>query len=392
MRALAGVLLLALSLGSWAQEDEGLRGTVVGNVVCADTQKPARLAQVWLVHVPGAENEGGPAGLRRLLDDPGFANTYGRLMVYAGLDGSFHLSQVPAGEYYVFATRKGYLSPMQIVLATAADATPQSLETAFPKVLVAPGHTVRADVRLEHGGAISGKAMFDDGSPAYASVFAEAVHETSLQQQFRNVEGGLNSLMGDTRKRASGVTDDRGLYRLTGLPPGEYVVWLRLVGGGISSIQDDGSHGLEQLPVKMTVYAPGVFHRRLGQVVKVGLGEEQEGVDITVDQRGVRTVSGHVASATDGHVPSYGKVELIDAGDGEGQGSLELSSPVDREGNFLLRAVPPGKYVLSIDAEDTDPKAWTKTLRRYDSPEMTIVVDASDVTGLQIGLKETKRK
>ena len=77
-------------------------GTVTGHVYCADTNAPARVASVQLKPVKDAKRS-----RTSLLagDAPigGIART--------GFDGSFTLSKVPPGSYYVVASAQGYLSP-----------------------------------------------------------------------------------------------------------------------------------------------------------------------------------------------------------------------------------------------------------------------------------------
>src|SRR5438067_1137192 len=93
------ILLLFPSL-ALAQQD-GVTGTVSGHVYCADTQRPARLAELALVPLPAAVTS--PS-----TNKPSTPQHY---KVATRHDGSFLVTHVPPGDYYVSVTYPGYLTP-----------------------------------------------------------------------------------------------------------------------------------------------------------------------------------------------------------------------------------------------------------------------------------------
>ena len=92
---------------SGCPEDEGPRkpdptkGTVAGIVLCTDTGKPARFAEVQLL----------PAAMFSRGSQPGNGNQDLDETAVTGLDGRFTIEAVPPGDYYAYATLNGYLDP-----------------------------------------------------------------------------------------------------------------------------------------------------------------------------------------------------------------------------------------------------------------------------------------
>src|ERR1700761_8412498 len=98
------LLLPFLTIAATAQYNSAARhptGAITGHIYCGDTNAPARMASVQLDPIKGPKRSGAsrisgdvPAG--------GVAQT--------GFDGSFTLSRVSPGSYYVITSKPGYLS------------------------------------------------------------------------------------------------------------------------------------------------------------------------------------------------------------------------------------------------------------------------------------------
>jgi hypothetical protein len=201
-----------------------LAGKVVGHVYCADTNGPARLAQVTLEPVaevdeyqPHRHGHTTPQ-----VSEPSFNS------VTTGFDGSFTIERVPAGTYYVIADLAGYISPIARFSESDLEGPDSKAKEAFrkniPRITIQGDQMARINVTLEHGAVISGKVTFEDGSPVTGS---------SVRIQRRDKDGKLAhfrpSLL--TTSWSNGLnTDDRGWYRLAGLPAGEYVLEVDLLG------------------------------------------------------------------------------------------------------------------------------------------------------------------
>lgn len=117
-------------------------------------------------------------------------------------DGSFTFADLPAGSYFVSATRTGF----------AAEVYGQGRTITGVPIIVGPGqHVASIDLALRSGGVIVGRILDEDGSP-----FAGAVVEALVARY----ESGASTLY----SISSSQTDDRGEFRLFGLAPGAYYV------------------------------------------------------------------------------------------------------------------------------------------------------------------------
>src|SRR5450631_4145536 len=88
-------ILLLASLGAAAQERSDGNGTVSGKVICADTQKPARFAEVRLTPIRLGGSQGG------------LGRGAGQTTTMA--DGNFLMDNVGPGDYVVTARTPGYI-------------------------------------------------------------------------------------------------------------------------------------------------------------------------------------------------------------------------------------------------------------------------------------------
>ena len=107
MRPWPLLLIPLLALAAMAQNNSAAKvgtGTVSGHVYCADTNAPARGAQVQLEGVKDTEHRLAGHG-QASTDMPAGG------IVQTALDGSFVIPNVPPGSYYVVAKAAGYLSP-----------------------------------------------------------------------------------------------------------------------------------------------------------------------------------------------------------------------------------------------------------------------------------------
>jgi hypothetical protein len=148
----------------------------------------------------------------------------------------------------------------------------------------------------------------------------------------------------------------------------------------------------------LLIYFPGTLHKKEATKVTLGAGEEKGDVNITVNLTGMHSVSGTIASAVDHHALNAGSVELTDTTDKD----FKRTASVDSTGAFTVTYVPPGTYTLEVSGgADTEPVkkkatgnfvsfASTHTLKSYDNASQQLIVDATDVTGVHVELKESK--
>lgn len=377
-------------------------GTVAGTIVFGDTQRPARFAKVSLTPMKSDADTAMQALTKKKDGDVDPKQAFNVIMggltlltTQTDLEGRYELSGVAPGDYYVVASVPGYVTQG----LNADDHDEMSLRGA-PTVHVEANHTVRGDETLERGGIVSGKVLYDDGSPvtgvlvqAISAKKKEKVAGDSInpgQIMMASMNGGLKTAM----------TDDRGVFRIAGLIPGEYRVKVDISLAGNQSIKG-GVINVSSFrgASKMTVYAPATQHEVEGKKLVVKAEEETGDLEVRVNLAGTHQVSGHLASAVDHHLLNQGTVTLVDATDKE----VKRSAAVQPDGSFSVLYVPNGSYELTVtEAADTisAPKkeakgllnfAQDKVVKSYEPVTVTEVVADHDVLGVSLEVKESAK-
>lgn len=332
MRAAALLLLLPqLALAqSPAPHPEDL-GTVTGHIICADTQRPARFAQVSLIATKTL------AGYDAEHVNP-FMQSPGEGPVHTDLAGGYIIASVPPGQYYLRVDLVGYASPIsQFTTEELQAPTPelkQRIQRDFQLVNVTPNSTVQADATIRRAGSISGTVIWDDGSPA--------------------INIGVRILPRDPKSRHSDLvrtditTDSHGQYSVESLLPGEYLVVAVLKANERRSSQitfPDGTKKdfLDELPsLFMPLYSPGTFRDKDAAIIKVDAGQETDAVDVTIPIGRLHQLSGTLF-ANDGHPIDNGRIQLLFADTKE-----EFIGVWAHDHAFRLPYVPDGSYILKV--------------------------------------------
>jgi hypothetical protein len=282
-------------------------------------------------------------------------------------DGSYSLTDLPAGAYTVSATRTGY--------ATQVYGQGRSM-SGTPVRLGAGQNVANIDLTLAAGGVIAGRILDEDGSP-----FAGAVVEALVTR----TEAGTNILF----SVASSQTDDRGEFRLFGLRPGEYYV----------SAADPAFRTISS-PRGVLHYSPTYYPGTpfADQATRVAIGGTAESPRIEFRIRLVppARVSGRLI-AYDGKPLLSGTV-IMSPFDGQG---VPIAPPEDitilPDGAFVFGHVVPGRYqirargqsdpggpalfaVFSADVMGADVQGISMTLRPGAHVDGRVAVDAKHAT------------
>jgi hypothetical protein len=380
------LLLSVLALAAAAQNSaKPGTGTVTGHVYFADTNAPARMAQVKLETVKDAEQ-------RSASHPESSHNLPVGGIVQTVLDGSFVIPKVPPGSYYVVATAAGYLSP-RADAKDIDDAEPPSPAgqppLVIPRVDVQADQAAAIDIRLERGAAVSGTIRFDDGSPA------SGMH-VGIVRKSKEKKGGTSST--DIGIQGNEITDDLGRYRIGGLRDGEYIVDTALVHLDLvpGATPVNGLSGL--MRSSLMIYSGDATRKSDAIPFKLGVGEERTGEDITIPLSKLHSISGIVTAARDGHAINSGSLNVTISDGNEAIGIAEIAS----DGSFHLESVPEGTYTLHvINARDTQSQILTapgnvtygseKTLHQYGNLEQSIKVEG-DIPNLVLSVPEQKKQ
>ena len=278
----------------------------------------------------------------------------------ANIRGEFRFSEVAAGTYFVVAEFPGALFPRSSYVANEFGIGSDT-EMEPSKVAVDGKNSIRCEVRVVRAGSIRGTFTYADGEPVLNARLA----------LFRRKNGVVVPYFGEPV-----TTNDRGMYRIDGLPAGEYFVGV--VAGKVSASAgrriEDGN-----MP---TAYYPGVANISEAKVIQIEPGSDVAGVSITLDDNPLRQISGVVKWRRDGTVAAGASVilrrkdepafdlslwtlyESMGRESEDETGSfvkdvrlLSNSFPpffdTDKTGEWKFVDLPPGTYLITAFAERT---------------------------------------
>ena len=311
------------------QQRGGPTGQVSGTVIASDTQQPARFAQVTLVSTAAATNTDDQGAFR------GFGGVSG---ARTEVDGTFLASSVAPGDYYVVASAPGYIPERSILQAGVnAGTDPGALLAQIPVVHVVADATSNVTVTMQRGGTISGRLLWEDGSPAAGLTVQAVSSDTNVA-----MPAALTAIQ-TPGLQTSATTDDRGGFRVSGLPSGNYVVMTVIQNRGFGGPQRGGPGS----PIR--VYGSGYFHKADAKPINVRAGDERSDLRMVIDLHALRTVTGHATASSPGLNVASGRVNLTDPNDP----SLQMQGSIDANGQFTVKYVPPGTYTLQVSGAST---------------------------------------
>lgn len=320
------------------QEVVKAKSVVRGRAVYDDTGRPVRRARVMLLEA----NSQGP-------ERTGMTNAA----------GEFQIKDVPAGSYFVMVDAAGIITPLSLIDIADINGDKLNVEEIkkyFEEVAVNGTNDVTVKVRARRGGAISGKVTYADGDPAI-NVRVSVM---------RKKDGHLSSFITNFNPSAFfGIqTDDRGMYRIAGLPPGEYIVGASETidhSGDASKLHgEDFMFGTSSLVV---TYYQGTSKQASATAIQVDAGQEQNEVNITLSDRPLRTLSGTVVARRDG-TPLSAQISLTS------KDTTPAASPfmpmtngvsTDEQGRFTFNEIPDGVYTLTVEPMTSAPSVDTQS-------------------------------
>ena len=403
-RVIAGLVLIAsmtsmtsmtMTDGTAMQPSSGSgTGLMVGRVVDAATGRPIGGAIVTLQGTSGA------AVARRSSTMP--QPDAGRQPpILTGTDGYFVFRGLPTGAFTIGATKPGY--------ADGASGRRRPGGPSQAVTLEAGERVGDVVVRLWKHGSLSGSVVDEIGEPVVGMT---------VRAYRRSAAGGSRRFV----PSGAAMTDDRGIYRIRGLVPGEYIVCacarqstmpLEMAfsrGAGPGNGGTPGAGGPYPIQVGDTTLgvAPGPAFALVGnrlltyppvfqpegtpsadaQTISLISGEERTGIDLQIAAvPGVR-VSGTLSSPdgiVDG-VPMRLVHEVFE------HTALQQESPTtltDRNGRFTFPSVPAGRYTLrvirrapGINPPQTEAVFWI---------HMLLVIGRTDVDGIAVVLQDGLR-
>lgn len=233
-----------------------------------------------------------------------------------GPQGGFSFANLPAGRFSLTATATGYLGGAFGRLRPFGPG--QSLD------LVARERRTDVTLRLWRQGGMTGQVVGDTNQP---------IAGAPVRALERTIVGGAKRWSFGP----SGTTDERGVYHIGGLTPGDYLIALPMsaLKPGIIAVQ----------PYDTMFYVAASSASR-ALVVPIVSGEERLGLDFVVQPASSVRVSGTLAG-TDGTPAPRVRVSLTPADATDQSSPIETVAAVtDDAGRFTFDRVTPGEYTL----------------------------------------------
>ncbi len=340
--------------------DAGSGRPVPGSLVAiGGAMPPAPVSRTMVINTPG--------GQPMTIGGPG--NAMPRLMTDA--EGRFVFRNLPKGTFNLTAVKPGYVE------GAYGRMRPNGASLALD--LGDGERATDVTIRVFRFATISGFVSDQSGEPAVA---------VQVRAYRRSLTAGRRVLT----QAATGVTDDRGAYRLFNLIPGEYVVSVPSVqnsvpanmqlqgrmspdllatamsgGGGEFSLNigggtpvgndnrfllQGGGRGTGAAPdasgrllVHQTAYHPSSSTVGQAEPIVVASGEDRTGVDVALKLVPSVTISGRLMGPT-GPVESF-MLHLTPTDTGEMSTDPDVATAVTAsDGSFMFLGVPAGQYVI----------------------------------------------
>jgi len=292
--------------------------------------------------------------------------------------GRYRITGLTAGSYIVSAAKSGFVD--------GAFGQRRSSGTGTPVELADAQQAANIDIKLARGGIVTGHVLDEEGEPLARAVV------TVLRQQYVRGQKQLTPAGTDQ-------TDDRGQYRVFGLPPGDYFVSANAGGVEQGVRQILGDFGGAQQP-ESSGYAPtyyaGVTSAADAARVKLAAAQEVTGIDFPIQVVPFATVKGVVVggSATvmllSDEAGAGGLAGLAGRGGG-GRGGFGpllgggLRAVTRPDGSFSIPNVAPGKYTI-IARGDAGPNGPSRTAMQplvVAGEEVNVALNPSP--GVQLG-------
>jgi uncharacterized protein (DUF2141 family) len=302
-------------------------------------------------------------------------------------DGTFVFGSLEAGRYAVKALKDAYVP-------TAYGATrPNGPGTG---ITLRDGENASVTIRLSRGAVITGIVTDEQGQPApdiLVQAFTRELDPHTGERRLRPQGLGASR---------SNISDDRGLYRIYGLPAGEYVIGTVVssptpnplqqssaedVRAALAQVKgqslDGQTAGTSRNVTPVPVYYPGTTSAARAEGVVVRQGEERSGIDLRAQYATAATISGTVANLAEG---AHAAVTLERKG--ENLLGVRRTNHVVGEGRFIHPNIEPGSYVL-LATSLVEARPGGAPLRQFAMAEVD--VDGQDVDGVILTLQPALR-
>jgi hypothetical protein len=247
-------------------------------------------------------------------------------------EGSYRLSGLPPGQYQIWAVTPGLIAEP----GPFPRYGPTYYGSSQTVILAANEDVSDIDLKLVRGAVITGRVTDAENKPVVEErVSLQLVDENGAPSRF----GPSFPSYGDMYQ-----TDDRGIYRIYGLPGGRYKVSV-----GYDVVSDGVIRGNR----RQRTFYPDAIDQSKATIVELKEGSETKDIDIKVGNA-IQTyaVSGHVIDAETRLPISKAGVRFAIVQQGQGSAPPGLGMQADDQGEFSMDGFAPGHYTAAATSQN----------------------------------------
>jgi hypothetical protein len=269
-------------------------------------------------------------------------------------EGHYRITGLEPGQYQVWT-----LTPAMIPDSSSSQGYiyPGSIKSV---ILAANEEVQDLDLKLIRGSVITGRISDADNHP---------IVEERITVQLLDANGAPRLGAVGSRSDEMYRTDDRGIYRIFGLPPGRYKVSV-----GFDPQTDSMMLGRRRYP---RTYYPEGGDQAKATIIELKEGDAATNIDIKVEPpTPTYSISGHVIDATTRLPIARAGVRFALVQKGQGPPLPGIGMQTDDRGEFSLSGFAPGEYSGFASSENYGGNF-------YGDP-ISVEVTDKDVAGLEL--------
>ena len=288
--------------------------------------------------------------------------------------GAFVITDLDPGRYSMLARRAGYLEQ-------AYGASPESQFRNYSiEFAIAAGQTLQASIQMLREATISGRISDVNRAPVVNARLSLGVLQRrptgpAILQSPQNISDPNTFAV---------LTNDRGEYRMTGIPPGEYYV---------SAVPSANVNGSLQRNNSARTFYPGFRNPEQAIPVKVAASADISAIDFSLEPVSTLKVSGRITNSLfnggqEGR--DFGYTYILSPRDARitdatGPANTALPDQASASDEFEFWNVAPGSYILYIAyrAGPQDPRGADI----YYMGRLPLDVADRDVAGLTVTIE-----
>lgn len=266
-------------------------------------------------------------------------------------DGAYEFDHLPGGDYRITASKPGF--------RTAFYGQRSAADRGQPVVVTAGQTRSQIDLVLPRFSAVTGRIIDDFGDP---------VEGVTVKASRLRYEAGRRRLVG-VNGTTEQTTDDRGQYRLYGMPPGQYIISAEI--GQVGTLPSAGD-----LSGFAPTYFPGTTNPADARLVAVPQSEEVPAVDLALVPQPTARITGR-RIGPDGE-PLGGTLVLVSSARSGAIVTTPTGARIRDDGRFEFPNVAPGEYVIQADRGRGPSNEEGPFASQY------VTVNGADVSGVML--------